>query len=142
MIKPHIVNVFGYNTTRSNGVIRLSENRTSYIPPSKSLTLGAGVVLDAAGHLPSGFILLDANSTLALDVNSTFVANDVLTEEILSNTSVSITYDANDNMMSDGFLTFQYNDDNRLSKVYNGSNLLEEYLYGWVGENMVKSVLA
>jgi RHS repeat-associated protein len=123
------------NTTCSNGLIRLSENKSVFVAASKSLSM-ENLVLEPAGMQSAGFILVDNGSVFEVGANTTVYGDD-LSSANLTNT-ISLVYDANGNMVNDSRLTFVYNDDNRMKRVYNGSQLVEEYQYDHGGNRKVK----
>jgi RHS repeat-associated protein len=123
------------NTTCSNGLIRLSENKTVFVAASKSLSM-ENLVLEPSGVQSAGFILVDNDSVFEIAANTTVYGDDVSSANLTN--SVSLVYDANGNMINDSRLTFVYNDENRMKRVYNGSNLVEEYIYDHSGNRKVK----
>jgi RHS repeat-associated protein len=125
------------NTTCSDGIVRLSKSKTVYVAPSKSLSLDSGVLEPT--ELSPGFILLDAGSSLDLGAGATVYGDDKPNAVYSGTATTGFTYDANGNMVNDSVHVFEYNDDDRMSRVLDQSeNLVEEYLYDHGGSRKVK----
>jgi RHS repeat-associated protein len=129
-------NITSY-TNCTGGVIRLGENdRVQTSGANLSLN---NVTLDAAGSLVGGFLELDGSTALELDAGSVIYANDVLLGSPNQSTTTYYVYDANGNMVNDSQHVFEYNDDNRMSRVLDQSgNLVESYQYDQDGNRKVK----